>query len=164
MPYVICAIFILIVILVLVIVFNYLKIKDIHDIITSCTTNIEEVLEKKKKVLLKLIEKVPNVKNEYSFDDNEDVYTLDEMLFNIAWDINNNLTDTLRKKLKKQLKELKSIEEELEGLKDFYNVKMNTYNSLYNKKPFTLVYKILKLYPGRLFNLKKIEKYEILKN
>lgn len=157
----------IILVLAIILFIHYLKLKEIHEIIETCTSKIIDVMEEKKRTVKAILEKVKNVelKNSYIFDGKEDMFTLEEILFRATWDINKE-GETLRKNKasKKLLKELKEEDEALEGLKDFYNVKMTKYNNIYNKKPFKFIYKMLHFYPGRLFSIRKIEDYEILKN
>ena len=133
----------IILVLAIILFIHYLKLKEIHEIIETCTSKIIDVMEEKKKTVRAILEKIKNVelKNTYIFDGNEDMFTLEEILFRATWDINKE-GETLRKN----------------------KVKMTKYNNIYSRKPFKFVYKILHFYPGRLFSIRKIEDYEILKN
>ena len=59
---------------------------------------------------------------------------------------------------------LKILEEDLEGLKDYYNSKVIIYNEKYLNKLFCKIYKMLKLEKQKKFKLRKIESFEILKD
>ena len=115
----------IILVLAIILFIHYLKLKEIHEIIETCTSKIIDVMEEKKKTVRAILEKIKNVelKNTYIFDGNEDMFTLEEILFRATWDINKE-GETLKKNkaTKKLLKELKEEDEALEGLKDFYNV------------------------------------------
>lgn len=127
----------IILVLAIILFIHYLKLKEIHEIIETCTSKIIDVMEEKKKTVRAILEKIKNVelKNTYIFDGNEDMFTLEEILFRATWDINKE-GETLKKNkaTKKLLKELKEEDEALEGLKDFYNVKMTKYNNIYSRK------------------------------
>ena len=100
----------IILVLAIILFIHYLKLKEIHEIIETCTSKIIDVMEEKKKTVRAILEKIKNVelKNTYIFDGNEDMFTLEEILFRATWDINKE-GETLRKNkaTKKLLKELK---------------------------------------------------------
>ena len=170
MQFFIFGILFFIIIFIFIFIFHYLKLKELHEITLTCTSKIDEALENKKNIVAELLDAIKNnaLNDIYNIDDNMDLFTKEEILFDVSWNINKVLDEKpkeiKKKKVKELFKNLKSIDEEIEGLKDFYNVKMNIYNDTYNKKPFYFLYKMLNFYPGRNFKIKKIEDYEILKN
>ena len=68
------------------------------------------------------------------------------------------------KKFKNEIIKLNEIDDDIEGLKDYYNANVINYNEIFLKKPMNLIYKLLKFTQYKSFKLRKIDDYEILKN
>lgn len=102
-----------------------------------------------------------------NIEENLDVFQLEKALFDVRWNLN-KLIEEEKIKIKKESKtiitSLNEIEDEIEGLKDYYNSKAITYNEKYFKKPFYFLFKLFKLEDKKTFSLRKIENYEILKD
>ena len=163
---------IIIIIIIFVIWFNYKKINNIKSNLEVCSNHIIELLNKKTELLLKLNKEDKNkdLESSLSFEDNISLFEKEKKLFNITVNIDENF---LKKKLKKNKKEQKSgslleeikvVDDNLEGLKDYYNTYVNLFNSFFRKKPFIYIYKIFNLYEMQTFESKRTEKYEILKS
>ena len=175
MTYVIIAIIFILVLLIFIVTGNYLRLKGLNQNIDICSNNIEEALNKKKILIEKLIKKIDDEKLFDLYNKLTDELVLfekEELLFNINWEINkyirnNNLyenKDFYDDDINKTIKSLIILEEEIEGLEEYYNSNVVNYNEKYYKKPFTFIYNILKFNPKKGFKLRKLEEYEILKN
>lgn len=177
--YIIIGVVILLLIIFLIILNNYLKVKDLNSNIDASVLNIQDVLTKKKDTINSVIEIVKDEKVKALFEkynENDNIFVKDTLLFDISWNINKLLLDKDNDKKKKKRKskkdekiddfekEIASLDESLEGLKDYYNANAIKYNELINKKPLKLLYKILKLTEKETFEYSKLSEYEILKN
>jgi len=165
----------LIIILVLLIIFvilyiydNYQKLLDILENINTSKGKIDEILDKKKEYL----EKLSNDSKEKELkimlkEETTNIFSKEDMLFNVRWKLEDLINDkkyTPEKEYKDYYERLKTLEEDLEGLKDYYNSKVILYNEKYLNKVFCNIYKMLKLDKQKKFKLRKIESFEILKD
>ena len=164
---------VLILVIVLIILGNYLKLKEIDENINICSMNINDILNKKKELLdclLKILDDDKINKMYENYNDSLSMFDKEDVLYNINWEANkymNNIDNDEKlndDEIKKLVKELNSFEENLEGLREYYNSNVASYNDYYFKKPFTYIYKLFKLNDERSFKLRKLENYEILKN
>lgn len=166
---IILMIVILILIFIGLYIYNaYQKMKDLSDNINTSKEKIKELLDKK----LDLMEKL--AKNSKDKDlkvmlkkETNSIFEMEDMLYNARWKlenlINNNKYEP-KDEFRTYFDTLKGIEEEIEGLKDYYNSKVVIYNELFNVKVLNNMYKLLKLENQKKFKLRKIESYEILKD
>ena len=166
-PSVIIGILLLIGVIVVIILTKYLKLKDILENLDNCEQNLDEILNDKEKSLDILVKEVNDAKltELFTINENATVFEKEEILFNTRWEINKiiekdgKLTDKTG-----IIKHLNDIEDGIEGLKDYYNSNSLNYNEIYRKKPFNMVYKLLKLKEQDSFKLRKLQEYEILKD
>ncbi len=155
----------IVVLIILLGLFIYTKItylKEENDNLKVALDKIKVLLDKKKELLLKLV-KILKYDNTILDNDNQDVFLLDTQLFDLRWDLNKLLEESKNKKIPNIIKDLDLLEEELLGLKDFYNSHAKDYNFMYDKKVLCCFYKLFKLERKELFSVKKLDKYEILK-
>ena len=61
-------------------------------------------------------------------------------------------------------RQIRDLEEELDGLKDYYNANVLDYNEIFLKKYFNKIFKLLKFDSYKAFKIRKLEEYEIFKN
>lgn len=175
MTYIFVGIIFILILIILLVITNYLKLRVLKQNIDICSNNIEKVLLNKKNLIDKLIKNFDEKKinDLYSqFSDELTLFEKEELLFNLNWEINKYIRDN---KLQEDtgfasdennqiIKDLLVIEEEIEGLEEYFNSNVVNYNENYYKKPFTFIYNILKFDPKKGFKLRKLEEYEILKN
>ena len=166
MVYIIGIILLILVICFFIVFSNYSKLKDIQVSIDACTDNINKVLNKKLEMINSLIEKLGNekIKKDFVYDESASLYDREDALFNASFEINKYIKDNKKKKLKEDVRELNVLEENLDGLKDFYNANVLNYNEIFYKKLFNKIYKLLKFAPYKSFKVRKLEEYEIFKN
>lgn len=182
MIYVIGTIMLILLICFFIVFSNYSRLKDIKVSIDTCTNSIDESLNKKLEMVNNLLKQVDNEKitREFIYDESASLYEREDSLFNVSFELNKyikekNSKDNKDKKKKKknetkvfdfetELKELNILEENLDGLKDFYNANVLNYNEIFYKKPFNTIYKLLKLDTYKSFKIRKLEEYEIFKN
>jgi len=175
MIYVVIISIILLFIVTLFVLNNYLKLKDFEQNIFACTNNINELLVEKKEILDDLIKKVDDKKiselyNSYS--DDETLFVREEVLFNVNWEMNKFMHNKIDEKderlnddiIKDSVNKLNRLEENLEGLREYYNTNALNFNEIYFKKPFYYLYKLFKYDEKKSFKYRKLEEYEILKN
>ena len=154
MIYIIGIIILLLVIFFFIVLFNYFKLKDFRTSIETCCDNINELLNTKHELINKLLKKIDNEK----FNDKEDA------LFNISFEINKYLKDSKNVEFKDEIRELNVLEENLDGLKDFYNTNVINYNEIFLNKVFNKIFILLKFDVYKSFKIRKLEEYEIFKN
>ena len=85
-------------------------------------------------------------------------------MFNVSFDINKYVKERKDKKLLSEVKELNSLEESLDGLKDYYNANVLNYNEIFLKRYFNRLFRLLKFKDYKSFKIRKLEEYEIFKN
>jgi hypothetical protein len=151
-----------------IIFMKYRNLSDLEEAILKCDEKLNEYLTKKNELINKVLKNINNEKltKTFNYKDEDSIYDKEDTLFNIRWDINKFLLENpkISKKIKKETNELNEIDDNIEGLKDFYNANVINYNELFMKKPLYLIYKILKFDQYKSFKLRKLDDYEILKN
>ena len=175
MIYVVTAIIVVLLVIALIIFLNYLKLKEFDENCDIANDNIEDLLKAKKEILEQLVEifndeKINMLYGEYK--DDSDLFEREDILFNVGWEINKLFNNLDKKELKKLdnknvvslISDIINIEEDLQGLREYYNRNALNYNERYNKRPFTIIYNLLKFKAKKSFKLRTLEEYEILKN
>lgn len=142
------------------------KLKDIKKSLDICASNINEFLNKKLELINILLKDIDNkkIKKDFSYSDDFNIYEKEDALFNVSWNINKYIKDNNITKLKDKAKELNILEENLDGLKDFYNANVLNYNEIFLKKTFNKIFRIFKFSDYKSFKIRKLEEYEIFKN
>lgn len=166
MVYVIGTLILLLLICFVIVFFKYTKLKEAQNSIDVCYNKINETLEKKLDIVKEALNTVRNekLKNSFSYDESADVYEKEKSLYDIGFELNKYSKQSKSKKLKEIIKSLNEMEEELDGLKDYYNSNLLSYNDIYMNKYFNKIFKLLKFNSYRSFRIRKIEDYEIFKN
>lgn len=167
MIYLIVGLIILVIVLVVLVLLKYFKLKEFSNVILVCSNNINEALDKQIKEIDKILKYVSEdkIKDSYVIKDDFDLFSREDVVFNTSWNINKYFDDKkVNNKEKEILRNISNIDEEIEGLKDYYNLNSVRYNELYNKVPFVYIFKLLKLESKKVFKLRKLESYEILKD
>ncbi len=167
MEYLWIAILIIVILIGLVIFFRISDLKDINKNLDIAKDRVRDLLNKKKGLILELkdlLEK-KKVSNIYIKDDDTDILSLDDSLVKASSKIQEFKEEDFSdyKKAKPILKKLALLEDDIDGLKDYYNTYANKYNLHYERKPFIYIYKLFKFEKLELFKQKKLEQYEILK-
>ena len=164
--YVIGLLILIIVICTIILFFKYSKIKDIRKSLEMCTNSINDVLDEKLKLIKDLLDNIDDEKinNSFNYDEDASLYEREDALFNISFEINKFVKEENNKKLKDKIKVLNDLEENLDGLKDYYNANVLNYNEIFLKKYFHNFFKILKFDSYKSFKIRKLEQYEIFKN
>ena len=162
-------IFVLLIIFVILYIYdNYQKILYILENINTSKEKINEILDKKKDLLEKLSKDSKEKELKIMLkEETSDIFSKENVLFNVRWKLEDLITDkkyTPENEYKEYYEKLKTLEEDLEGLKDYYNSKVILYNEKYLNKVFCNIYKMLKLDKQKKFKLRKIESFEILKD
>ncbi len=142
------------------------KLNDIKKALDICASNINEFLNKKLELISILLKDIDNkkIKKDFSYSDDFNIYEKEEALFNVSWNIYKYIKDNNITKLKDKAKELNVLEENLDGLKDFYNANVLNYNEVFLKKSFNKIFRIFKFGDYKSFKIRKLEEYEIFKN
>lgn len=168
MKYVIIIFVLLVIFTILYIYDNYQKIKDILENINTSKDKIDEVLNNKKELLENLVKDAKDKDLKILLkEETNDIFSKEDMLYNVRWKLEELITDkkySPKDEFKTYYERLKILEEDLEGLKDYYNSKVIIYNEKYLNKLFCKIYKMLKLEKQKKFKLRKIESFEILKD
>lgn len=166
--YILLGIGLIIIVLGIIILINYLKLKDLNDTIKICENKIKENLDEKKELLDKVTKSCKNKElAKIEVREEIDIFEFDNTLYDIRNKINTLINDKKykpKKEIIEVIKELNDVDDNIEGLIDYYNSKVSMYNSKYEVKPFNFIYKILKLPVFETFKVKKIVNYEILKD
>ncbi len=146
---------------------KFLKIREIDNTIKICQNNLTELLNQKENFIKEIIDAVDDNKvvELYKPNDEFNIFEREDMLFETYWNIHKYfLEKKVNKKTKELIDKINEIEEGIEGLKDFYNMNCINYNEIYSKIPFVYVFKLFKLDCKKVFKLRKLDNYEILKN
>lgn len=166
MIYIIIIITIILALLAIVFI-KYKKLEDLENAIITCEDNLKNHLKEKNEIIKEVIKDINDEElNKFTYNEKETIHEKEDNLFNIRWDINKYLLENPKKnkKFKKEIIKLNEIDDNIEGLKDYYNANVINYNELFLKKPMNLIYKLLKFTQYKSFKLRKIDDYEILKN
>lgn len=166
MIYIIGTIVLVLIIIGAIVFLKYYKLKDIKSSLDICTEQINELLGKKLDLVNSLLKNIKNddIKKSFIYDNDASLYEREDVLFNIAFEINKYVKKTGNKKVSKDMEALDSLEENLDGLKDFYNTNVLNYNEIFLKKPFNKIFKLLKFEQVKSFKIRKLQEYEIFKN
>ena len=166
MIYVIGILILFLLIAFIFIFFKCIKLKEIKSSIDTCSMRINEFLEEKLDMVKEMFKSVRNekLKSSFNYDESYDIYEKENVLYNIGYDLNKYIKEGRSKKLKEMIKVFNEKEEELEGLKDFYNASVQNYNSIYTNKYLNKIFKLLRFESYKPFRIRKIEDYEIFKN
>lgn len=166
MIYILGAVFLLLVIILGYLFFKYTKLREINDSINIASDSINSVLDKKLELVNDLLGKIKNdkIKSKFEYSDDFSIYEKENALFNVSFDINKYVKEGKDKKLLSEVKELNSLEESLDGLKDYYNANVLNYNEIFLKRYFNRLFRLLKFKDYKSFKIRKLEEYEIFKN
>ena len=166
MIYILGAVFLLLVIILGYLFFKYTKLREINDSINIASDSINSVLDKKLELVNDLLGKIKNdkIKSKFEYSDDFSIYEKENALFNVSFDINKYVKEGKNKKLLSEVKELNSLEESLDGLKDYYNANVLNYNEIFLKRYFNRLIRLLKFKDYKSFKIRKLEEYEIFKN
>ena len=166
MIYILGAVFLLLVIILGYLFFKYTKLREINDSINIASDSINSVLDKKLELVNDLLSKIKNdkIKSKFEYSDDYSIYEKENALFNVSFDINKYVKEGKDKKLLSEVKELNSVEESLDGLKDYYNANVLNYNEIFLKRYFNRLFRLLKFKDYKSFKIRKLEEYEIFKN
>ena len=159
MIYIIITITIILALLAIVFI-KYKKLEDLENAIITCEDNLENHLKEKNEIIKKVIKDINDEElNKFTYNEKETIHEKEDNL-------NKYLLENPKKnkKFKKEIIKLNEIDDNIEGLKDYYNANVINYNELFLKKPMNLIYKLLKFTQYKSFKLRKIDDYEILKN
>ena len=166
MIYVIGAVVLILVIFIVIVIFKYVKLKDVQKSIEMCIKSIDELLNKKLELVNSLLKDIDNKNIEEKFSYNEDasLYEREDILFNTSFEINKYIKEKKTKKLMPKVQDLNNLEEDIDGLKDYYNANVLNYNDIFLKKNLNKLFKLLKFDSYKSFKIRKLEEYEIFKN
>ena len=141
------------------------KLKDIKESLEMCACNIENFLDKKLKIVTSLLKEIDNekIKKDFSYSEDFSIYEKEDSLFTVSWNINKYIKDNKLSKFKDSVKELNILEENLDGLKDFYNANVLNYNEIFLKKYSNFLFRFFNFKDYKSFKIRKLEEYEIFK-
>ena len=160
-------VFIVLLLIIGIIIFvNYTKLKDIRMCIDTCADNINNTLNHKLEMVNSLLEKLDSdtLNKKFTYDEDSSLYDREDSLFIIGFEINKYAKGHKKKKFLDDIRELNILEESLDGLKDFYNTNLLSYNEIFLKKYFNFIFKLLGFKEYKSFKMRKLEEYEIFKN
>ncbi len=177
MVYVIGIIVLLLVICIAILFFKYTKLKDISESIDICAASIDSALENKHKLVKELLKQINNedITKKFTYNKDDSIYDRENALFDVSFELNKYIKDLKLTKGKKKnsiitdellanIKQLNEMEEDIDGLKDFYNTNVLNYNEVFLKKNYHKIFELLKLPSYKSFKIRKLEEYEIFKN
>ena len=166
MLYIVGILILIIILLCGYLFFKYSKLKDINNSLEIATENINTILDKKFELVNELLKEIKNdkIKEKFSYSDDYSIYEKENSLFNVSFDINKFVKEGKNKKLKEMVKNLNILEENLDGLKDYYNANVLNYNEIFLKRYFNKLFRLLKFVDYKSFKIRKLEEYEIFKN
>ena len=166
MIYILGAVFLLLVIILGYLFFKYTKLREINDSINIASDSINSVLDKKLELVNDLLSKIKNdkIKSKFEYSDDYSIYEKENALFNVSFDINKYVKEKKISKFRDKIKELNVLEEDLDGLKDYYNANVLNYNEIFLKRYFNKLFRLLKFKDYKSFKIRKLEEYEIFKN
>lgn len=169
MIYVLGIIILIIFIILIFIFFKFIKLKDIREALDISIIKVEDILKEKLDLVNTLLKDVKDekIKSKFKYKDDDSLVDREDSLFDISFNINKYFKDNSNKsndKIKTNIHKLNILEEELDGLKDFYNANILDYNEIYLKKYLNKIFKFLKFNEYKPFKIRKLEEYEIFKN
>ena len=146
--------------------FKIIKLKDIDKSLNICSVKINDMLSKKLEIIKAMLSKLNNPKltRDFSYRDDFSIQEKEKNLFDVGFNINKYLKDNKNINMENELKTLNVLEENLDGLKDFYNANVLNYNEIFLKKYFNKIYRLFKFKDYKSFKIRKLEEYEIFKN
>lgn len=144
----------------------FVKLKDYKFSLDYSISSIEEALSKKLDSVNDLLDDINNktLKNKFSYNSETSLQERENALFSISWDINKYVKDKNLKKFYDDVSCLNLMEENLDGLKDFYNSNVLSYNEIFLKPYLNKIFRFLKFCDYKSFKVRKLEDYEIFKN
>ncbi len=166
MIYIFCTIFLILFIAFLYIFFNIVKLKDYKFSLEYSISSIEDALSKKFDCINDLLDDINNkgLKDKFSYNSETSLQERENSLFSISWDINKYVKDKKLDKFYDDVAVLNSMEENLDGLKDFYNSNVLNYNEIFLKPYLNKIFRFFKFSDYKSFKVRKLEDYEIFKN
>ncbi len=166
MIYVIGAVVLILVIFIVIVIFKYVKLKDVQKSIEMCIKSIDELLNKKLELVNSLLKDIDNknIEEKFSYNEEASLYEREDILFNTSFEINKYIKEKKIKKLMPKVQDLNNLEEDIDGLKDYYNANVLNYNDIFLKKNLNKLFKLLKFDSYKSFKIRKLEEYEIFKN
>ena len=148
--------------------FKIVKLKDIKESLDISIIKIEDILNNKLELVHKLLDNVEDkkIKLKFKYDEKDSLINREDSLFDVCFNINKYFKDTNNKndKVLDNLSELNLLEEELDGLKDFYNANILDYDEIFLKRYLHIIFVKLKFSDYKPFKIRKLEEYEIFKN
>lgn len=164
-------IIVLIISIILVVLFTIgiIKIsglKEKEEKLDISLEKIEELVNNKDENVNKILDIISDDKLRARYVKSDNVIDNENNIFSLYWDIKKYLKEKNinNDEINNIVKEIDKYEDDLEGLKDFYNSSVNIYNNYFYKKPFNIMYKVFRYNEKQKFISKKIESYEILKD
>lgn len=164
-------IIVLIISIILVVLFTIgiIKIsglKEKEEKLDISLEKIEELVNNKDENVNKILDIISDDKLRARYVKSDNVIDNENNIFSLYWDIKKYLKEKNinNDEINNIVKEIDKYEDDLEGLKDFYNSSVNIYNNYFYKKPFNIMYRIFRYNEKQKFISKKIESYEILKD
>lgn len=164
-------IIVLIISIILVVLFTIgiIKIsglKEKEEKLDISLEKIEELVNNKDENINKILDIISDDKLRARYVKSDNVIDNENNIFSLYWDIKKYLKEKNinNDEINNMVKEIDKYEDDLEGLKDFYNSSVNIYNNYFYKKPFNIMYRIFRYNEKQKFISKKIESYEILKD
>ena len=161
--------FYIVIVLLLLITFGilfyskYSFLKDINEKLNISLNKIKELVFFKESKIKEILDLINDDKYNYRYEHIDlDFVNKENEIFILFWDLKKDLKNN--KKVKNIIIDVEKNENDLEGLKDYYNCNVNLYNEIYEKMPFNILFKLFKFENKKLFESKKIEDFEILKD
>lgn len=166
MIYVFGIIVLIIFIICVIMFFNISRLKELHNSLLICEDTINDLLKSKLDIVTELLKDIKDtkIKKKFNYDNELSMYDKEAMLFDVGWNINKYVKDNKKTELKDKVRELNFLEESLDGLKDYYNANVLSYNEIFLKPIFNKIFRLLKFSDFKTFRIRKLEEYEIFKN
>lgn len=165
MIYIILALFLLLFVFAGYLFFKIIKLQDIKQSLELCTDKINDSLDKKSKIIEDILANINNkrLNSDFKYDSTLNLYEKEKTLFDMSFSINKYLKEHKKNNFDSKIQELNLLEENLDGLKDFYNAHVLNYNEIFLKKYLNKIYRIFKFEDYKSFKIRKLEEYEIFK-
>lgn len=169
MLYILILIGIILIFIITFVSISILRLRELEDNMNICSANIENTLSEKFDNLSGLIEiiKEERFHKQLELFNEKDLFEKEKFLFNLRWDVNKYLNEQKIKETEEIVsftKKLNLLEESIEGLKDYYNTQVMIYNEKMIHPIFSFIYQLFHFQKKEIFQLRKLEEYEILKN
>ena len=165
MIYAICTILLIVFIAGAYLFFKVTKLREINNTLVLCTSKINDALDQKLDLINKLLKSINSakLKKKFNYRDDLNLYEKEKALFDISFSINKFVKENQKTQFKNKVAELNALEENLDGIKDFYNANVLNYNEIFLKPYLNKVYRWLKYHDYSAFKIRKLEEYEIFK-